>query len=249
MEIKHIPAWIAEREKYWNYYRNTKLRIKKHVTKGKFSREKSGGLASWKCSNYYKKITAPRAPDIHMATELPTSLSLSLNQPNQLNKCLAKFTINFPSGYFHNEDGSINCKDFGDQVARITWNRKHNHEIHTPEAFNGSPLTKRVKAVLRDLIEHGCTWDQMQAKKDQDENFYIDDQIQSELLKINYGHFRYRSNTFQDQRARKHKLVNLSLPLWAKEIGDKGGLAEFYIRISITKGWFDARNVQYPCRP
>ncbi|KAM9908568.1 hypothetical protein OXX69_005995 [Metschnikowia pulcherrima] len=111
---------------------------------------------------------------------------------SQKQRCKAKLTIRFSSGYKPLPDGSLNVRDHGNDPVVITWNKKHTHEV-TPSA--DATMKKKVRAEFRERVARGLSWQDFVAERKQiiskcEQN---GEPLPIHLCEIKYRHWQYDS--------------------------------------------------------
>lgn len=214
MTVAELDTYMKDHAIEYFYLRRAVLIAKPKVASPKRIRLSLAGLDTYEC----KCAGKSRQKTTQV---LRKSFSVSC-------ECRATFRVNFPTGYYHTQDGELNLVDHGDKMVRITWSWRHNHDFDNPEFFMSLPLSKMAREALKEaVIKYGITWFYIQ-------HMQIVERLKSkelrtwELMKVENRHIRYiLSQIPQNQPFRRHVPIVEGFGLLARKIQSDGGLAEF----------------------
>ncbi|KAM9896038.1 hypothetical protein OXX79_007707 [Metschnikowia pulcherrima] len=158
----------------------------------RFDQKKKGSAGSSGSSYYHCKGEGSAKPRENRQRK----------RTSQKQRCKAKFTIRFSSGYRPLPDGSLNVRNHGNDLVVITWNKKHTHEV-TP--LGDATMKKKVRAEFRERVARGLSWRDFVAERKQiiskcEQN---GEPLPIHLCEIKYRHWQYDSRKARTSSAHK----------------------------------------------
>ncbi|KAM9934146.1 hypothetical protein OXX80_006254 [Metschnikowia pulcherrima] len=178
----HSTSSDPERDMEVTSFDEEEQPLKRGETVLRFDQKKKGSAGSAGSSYYHCKGEGSAKPRENRQRK----------RTSQKQRCKAKFTIRFSSGYRPLPDGSLNVRDHGNDPVVITWNKKHTHEV-TP--LGDATMKKKVRAEFRERVARGLSWRDFVAERKEiiskcEQN---GEPLPIHLCEIKYRHWRYDS--------------------------------------------------------